>query len=131
MTSSRTLALDVMGGDHGPLVTIAGAALSAIRHPSISFILCGNEAVIAPELARHPSLSGRVKIQHTEQTVAMDDKPSQALRRGKGSSMWIALEAVQNCVLFADSSNELSAEFYSKLGFDVCGTWVKVSTTGK
>lgn len=58
-------------------------------------------------------------------------------RMGLGSLMMsaivqeIALESVQHCVLFADSSNVSSAAFYSKLGFETCGTWVKVTTTGK
>jgi len=96
MTSSRTLALDAMGGDHGPSVTIAGAALSAVRHPAISFVLCGDEGAIAAEVARHPALAGRTRTVHTDRTIAMDEKPSQALRRGKGTSMWLALDAVQS-----------------------------------
>ena len=95
MGQQRTLALDAMGGDHGPEVIVPGAAISLERHPGLSFILVGDEARIAPVLAAHPALAARARILHTTQVVAMNEKPSQALRRGKGSSMWLALEAVQ------------------------------------
>lgn len=95
MAQPRTLALDAMGGDHGPEVVVPGAALSLERHPALSFIFFGDEARIAPVLEAHPMLAARARIVHTTQVVSMDEKPSQALRRGKGSSMWLALEAVQ------------------------------------
>ncbi len=96
MTASRIVALDAMGGDFGPEVVIPGAAISLVRHPSLEFLLCGNEARIAPVLANHPDLARRSRIIHTTSVIEMDDKPSQALRRGKGSSMWRAVEAVQS-----------------------------------
>lgn len=95
MAQPRTVALDAMGGDHGPDVVIPGAALSLVRHPGLSFVLCGDEARIAPVLESHPALAAKSRIVHTTQVVAMDEKPSQALRRGKGSSMWLALDAVR------------------------------------
>ena len=95
MAQPRTLALDAMGGDHGPEVVVPGAAISLERYPALSFIFFGDEARIAPVLAAHPALAARARIVHTSHVVSMDDKPSQALRRGKGSSMWLALEAVQ------------------------------------
>ncbi len=96
MSSSRIIALDAMGGDHGPDVVIPGAALSLVRHPNLSFRLYGVEAKIAPVLALHPRLDARSELIHTDLTVAMTEKPSQALRRGKGSSMWLPLEAVRD-----------------------------------
>ena len=96
MPAPRTIALDAMGGDHGPEVVVAGAAISLVRHPSLSFILAGDEARIRAELEKHPALANRAKIIHTETVVSMHDKPSQALRRGKGTSMWLALEAVKS-----------------------------------
>ena len=95
MVEPRTLALDAMGGDHGPEVVIPGAAISLVRHPQLSFIFFGDEARMAPILDQHPALKARSRIVHTALTVSMNDKPSQALRRGKGSSMWLALEAVK------------------------------------
>jgi glycerol-3-phosphate acyltransferase PlsX len=96
MAEPRTLALDAMGGDHGPEVVVPGAGISLVRHPELSFIFCGDEARIGTELEQDPALKARSRIVHTERVVAMDDKPSQALRRGKGSSMWLALEAVKS-----------------------------------
>jgi len=95
MVEPRTLALDAMGGDHGPDVVIPGAAISLVRHPQLSFIFYGDEARIQPILDKHADLKARSRVVHTTLVVAMHDKPSQALRRGKGSSMWMALEAVK------------------------------------
>ena len=91
-----TIALDAMGGDLGPEVVIPGAELSSIRHPEVRFLLVGDEARITPLLAAQPHLKARALVRHAEVAVAMDDKPSQALRRGRGkSSMWIAIESVR------------------------------------
>lgn len=95
MNALRTIAIDAMGGDRGPEVAISGAALSLTRHPGLSFLMTGDEKRIAPLLAAYPALAARSRIKHTEAVVAMQDKPSQALRRGKGTSMWLALEAVR------------------------------------
>jgi phosphate acyltransferase len=95
MPAPRIIALDAMGGDHGPEVVIPGAALSLIRHPALNFLLFGDAARIKPVLGAHPTLAAKCKVIHTEIAIGMNDKPSQAVRRGKGSSMWLALEAVQ------------------------------------
>ncbi len=95
MSAPRTIALDAMGGDHGPEVIVPGAALSLERHPALNFIFYGNGARIEAALKAHPALAGRSRVVHTDLTVAMHDKPSQALRRAKGTSMWMALDAVK------------------------------------
>lgn len=94
-TGTKTIALDAMGGDHGPEVIVPGAALSLERHPALNFIFYGNEARIKAALAAHPALGAKSRIVHTDQVVSMHEKPSQALRRAKGSSMWMALDAVK------------------------------------
>jgi glycerol-3-phosphate acyltransferase PlsX len=96
MAGPTTLALDAMGGDHGPEVVVPGAALSLSRHPELRFILTGDEKRIEVCLAEHPGLRERVRVVPTSLAIGMHDKPSQALRRGKGTSMWLALEAVKN-----------------------------------
>jgi glycerol-3-phosphate acyltransferase PlsX len=96
MASPKTIALDAMGGDHGPEVVIPGAALSLERQPALSFILYGQQSRIDAVLAGHPALRARTRVVHTDLVIAMDEKPSQALRRGKGSSMWLPLEAVKS-----------------------------------
>lgn len=95
MASPKTIALDAMGGDHGPSVVVPGAALSLERHPALSFIFYGDEAAIKSVLASHPALAAKSRVVHTALTIGMHEKPSQALRRAKGSSMWMPLEAVK------------------------------------
>jgi glycerol-3-phosphate acyltransferase PlsX len=84
-----------MGGDHGPEVVIGGAALALERHPNLSFLVFGDRARIEPELEKAPAVAARATVVHTDTAVAMSDKPSQAVRRGKGTSMWLTIEAVQ------------------------------------
>ncbi|MFM1813860.1 MAG: fatty acid/phospholipid synthesis protein [Pseudomonadota bacterium] len=96
MSNAPIIALDAMGGDFGPNVVIPGAALSLVRHPQLRFQLFGDREKISTELEAHMELAGRSEIIHTDITIAMHDKPSQALRRGKGSSMWMALESVRD-----------------------------------
>lgn len=85
-----------MGGDSGPDVVVAGAALALERHPNLNFVLFGDEAKVRAVLDAHPALGERSRIVHTTTVVGMDDKPSQAVRRGRNSSMWCALEAVKD-----------------------------------
>ena len=97
MGAPVTIALDAMGGDHGPGVAIPAAAISLVRHPDTQFLLVGDTALIEPELKAYPALAGKSRIIHTDVAVAMDAKPSQALRKGRyRSSMWLALEAVKD-----------------------------------
>ncbi|MBU3731383.1 MAG: phosphate acyltransferase PlsX [Beijerinckiaceae bacterium] len=85
-----------MGGDHGPEIVIPGAALTLARHPDTQFIIHGNEEVCAPVLAQHPALKAVSTLVHSDIAIRMDDKPSQALRYGRGkSSMWKAIDSVK------------------------------------
>jgi len=89
----------VMGGDRGAEVVLPGAELALSRHPDLKFRLYGDEAVVAPILARHSALASVSVFEHCEISVKMDDKPSQALRRGRWrSSMWRSIEAVKTGV---------------------------------
>jgi glycerol-3-phosphate acyltransferase PlsX len=96
MTAKRTIALDAMGGDFGPEVVVPGAALSLARQPEQAFVMFGKAAEIEPLLAARPALAARTRVVHTDLTIASDEKPSQAMRRGKGTSMWLAIEAVKS-----------------------------------
>ena len=95
MAAPRTISLDAMGGDRGPDVVVPGAALALEKHPDVSFLLFGDRTRIEPQLDQHPALAARSRVVHTDVAVEMQDKPSQAVRRGRGSSMWLALDAVQ------------------------------------
>jgi glycerol-3-phosphate acyltransferase PlsX len=97
MTEHIVIALDAMGGDLGPAMVLPGAARAAERHPGANFLLFGDSRALETELAKLPKLKARAEIRHAEVAVSMDDKPSQALRRGRGkSSMWLAVEALRN-----------------------------------
>jgi glycerol-3-phosphate acyltransferase PlsX len=96
MAEPCTIALDAMGGDKGPDVAIPGAALALERYPQLSFLIFGDETRIKPLLQGSDALRARSRVVHTDLAIAMDDKPSQAMRRGKGTSMWLALEAVKD-----------------------------------
>lgn len=89
------IAIDVMGGDHGPAVTVCGAALLLDERPDVFFQLHGDEARINAELARLPKLKARSVVLHTDQCVAMDEKPAQAIRR-RNTSLANAIHAVKS-----------------------------------
>jgi glycerol-3-phosphate acyltransferase PlsX len=96
MPEEVRIALDAMGGDHGPSVVISGAALSLERHPDSRFVVFGDQRTVEPLLDASPNLKAASRLVHTEVAVAMDAKPSQALRHGRWkSSMWRALDAVK------------------------------------
>lgn len=101
------IALDAMGGDFGPEVVIPGADIilrryrkspkaKNIKRGSIRFLIFGDQAKINKMLAKHPELNKRALINHTDKIVRSDEKPSSALRNGKGSSMRMAIEAVRD-----------------------------------
>ncbi|MEM8626869.1 MAG: phosphate acyltransferase PlsX [Pseudomonadota bacterium] len=97
MNDGVVVSIDAMGGDHGPAVTLSGAARVKERLPTSSFLLFGDQALIDPELAKFPELAASATVHHTDVAIPMDAKPSQALRRTKRtSSMWMALEAVRD-----------------------------------
>jgi glycerol-3-phosphate acyltransferase PlsX len=96
MAEPRRISLDAMGGDEGPAVVVPGAALALERHPELEFLLVGDQARIEPHLEAHVTLAARSRIVHTNIAIEMQDKPSEAVRRGRGSSMWLALDAVRN-----------------------------------
>jgi glycerol-3-phosphate acyltransferase PlsX len=96
MSDKVRIALDAMGGDHGPAVIVAGADLALARHPGTEFLFFGNTALVAPLVETRPSLKAAARLIHTDIAVRMEDKPSQALRYGRWkSSMWLAIDAVK------------------------------------
>jgi glycerol-3-phosphate acyltransferase PlsX len=77
-------------------VVVPAVALAIRSLPeTVRFLLHGDRAILAAELARHAGAAARVEVRHAERVVSMDEKPAQALRRGKGTSMWNAIEAVR------------------------------------
>ncbi|MCW2338721.1 glycerol-3-phosphate acyltransferase PlsX [Sphingobium sp. B2D3A] len=90
------IAIDAMGGDEGVRVMIAGVALARRRHEGLQFLLFGDETRIRAALANHPNLSQAAEIVHTDKVVNAGDKPSQAIRQSRQSSMGLAIQAVKN-----------------------------------
>lgn len=90
------ISVDAMGGDLGPAAVVAGMAICAQTIPTVHFIVHGPETELSRLVARRPVLAGRTTIRHAGGVVTMDDKPSQVMRHGKGTSMWAAIECVEN-----------------------------------
>lgn len=95
MPISSRIAVDAMGGDEGLAVMLAGVARARRKFDGMEFILVGDEARIAEGLSRHPNLRERSEIVHAPDIVAGSEKPSQALRRAKTTSMGIAIDMVK------------------------------------
>jgi glycerol-3-phosphate acyltransferase PlsX len=86
-----------MGGDHGPPVAVAGIAfaLEEWRRRGVSFLIHGDQARIQAELDRAPGAAAICEVRHTELVINAADKAAQAMRRGKGTSLWNAIDAVR------------------------------------
>src|SRR5437870_12067895 len=83
-----------MGGDHAPAVVLRGADIALMRYPAARFLLFGDEARVAPLLAKLPRLAKAVTLHRTDEAAADDAKPSVALRAARRSSMRLACAAV-------------------------------------
>lgn len=91
-----TLAVDAMGGDFGPCVTVPAALQALASHSQLVLLLVGDPDIISSFLAKaDSSLLGRVQVIPAESVIASDAKPSQAIRNSRGSSMRVALELVK------------------------------------
>ena len=96
MSVPITISIDAMGGDEGPSMVVPGLDILLLRQPDVRFLLFGESDKIEPVLANYPRVRDASSVIHCDVTVAMDEKPSQALRSGRGkSSMWKAIEAVK------------------------------------
>ena len=92
----KTIALDAMGGDHGPKVIVIAALHILERHPNVNLIFVGKMNQLWPLLQETgKSFENRWEIVHASEEVAMDESPSQALRNKKDSSMRVAINLVK------------------------------------
>ena len=105
MSRDLTVSIDAMGCDAGPGIVVTALARSIVRHPAVRFLIHGDEAVLNPLFAKRPKLLPRIEIRHSAERVRMEEKPSQALRRGRNTSMWRAIE----CVAKHDADVAISA----------------------
>ncbi|WP_058973585.1 phosphate acyltransferase PlsX [Type-D symbiont of Plautia stali] len=91
-----TLAVDAMGGDFGPCVTVPASLQALASHTHLVLLLVGDPDIISSFLAKaDSSLLGRVQVIPAESVIASDAKPSHAIRNSRGSSMRVALEQVK------------------------------------
>jgi phosphate acyltransferase len=115
-----TVSIDAMGGDAGPGVIVAALQRSVLRHPTVKFILHGDEAELKLLFAKRAKLLERVDIRHAPERVRMEEKPSLALRRGRNTSMWRAIDSVKakeaEVVVSAGNTGALMAMSMFQLG---------------
>lgn len=91
-----TVAIDCMGGDHGPHVTVPAALTFLRAQPEVNIVLVGLEDAIRIELKAHKAEIGpRLRIRHASEVVTMDESPALALRNKKNSSMRVAVDLVK------------------------------------
>ncbi len=94
MTTALTIALDGMGGDRAPDIVVAGAFEAHVRFPEVRFLLFGDQNRLQPLIEKMPRLAAAVEIRHTSEKVGAEDRPSQALRHARRSSMRLAIDSV-------------------------------------
>jgi glycerol-3-phosphate acyltransferase PlsX len=91
-----TVAIDAMGGDHGPHVTVPAALKCLDRNEGLNIILVGSASTIEAELkSRRRKVGPRLHVRHASEVVSMDEPPAQALRFKKDSSMRVAIDLVK------------------------------------
>jgi phosphate acyltransferase len=96
VASDVTLAIDCMGGDNGPSVTVPAALRFIESNPAASVILVGLRDAIDAELRRRAAPAERVRVRHAAEIVTMDESPATAVKRKKDSSMRVAIDLVKN-----------------------------------
>ena len=91
-----TLAIDCMGGDHGPSVTVPAALAFVSSHDEVAVVLVGLRERVEHELRSRSYPVGRVRVHHAPEVVAMDESPASALRSKRESSMRLAVDLVKS-----------------------------------
>lgn len=92
-----TIAIDAMGGDHGPHVTVPASLSFLKQNPDVNIVLVGLKDAVEVELRRHKaSLTSRLRVHHASEVVTMDDPPAMALRNKKDSSMRVTINLVKS-----------------------------------
>ena len=91
-----TVAVDCMGGDHGPHVTVPAALEFRRDHADVDIVLVGlRDAIVAELRQRGAAPDARLRVRHAAQVVGMDEPPAQAMRFKKDSSMRVAVNLVK------------------------------------
>ncbi len=90
-----TLAVDAMGGDHGPKITVPASINALTKYDQLHIILVGDKELIEKELQKNKFTNTRLSIQHTSEVVEMDESPQSALKNKKDSSMRVAINLIK------------------------------------
>ena len=93
--SALVIAVDAMGGDFAPDSVIAGVKTAEKKFADVRFLIFGDETKVRPFIDKYQLDQGRYEFVHTPDYVASDEKPSTAVRSGRHSSLWLAIEAVK------------------------------------
>ena len=97
MSDPLVISIDAMGGDHGPSMVLPGVekAIQSLGREKVRFLLHGDQTVLEAALLGSSALSGACTVRPSVGVISMDAKPAHAMRRGKGTSMWNAIECVR------------------------------------
>ncbi len=95
MSGGPRIAIDAMGGDSGPAAMIGGIVRASRHDRELEFIVYGDATQIEAELGRHKGLRSSVTVVHSPEAIGASEKPSQAIRRARSSSMGMAINAVK------------------------------------
>lgn len=117
MSNELIISLDAMGGDKAPEVVVEGAALSVKQNKNLRIIFFGEKAMICRSLDRYPSLKDVSDVYNCEKIVTMEDKPKDALKNAKETSMWQSIEAVKkgNAHAVLSAGNTGALMIFSKM----------------
>ncbi|WP_202711294.1 phosphate acyltransferase PlsX [Sporosalibacterium faouarense] len=106
------IAVDAMGGDHAPEVTVKGS-IDAVKEYGINVVLVGNKNLIEKELKKYDYDRNNIEIVHTEEAITNEEEPVKAIRKKKDSSMVVAMNMVKDkeadAVISAGSTGALLA----------------------
>ncbi|MFL6765907.1 MAG: phosphate acyltransferase PlsX [Sphingomicrobium sp.] len=95
MSGGPRIAIDAMGGDTGPAAMIAGASRALRKDPTLQFTFYGDERQVESQIGGHKNLAAHSQIVHSPEAIGASEKPSQAIRRARITSMGMAINAVK------------------------------------
>ena len=95
MADGPRIAIDAMGGDAGPAAIIGGASRALRKDSSLHFTFYGDERQVEAQIAAHKNLAAHAHIVHSTESIGASEKPSQAIRRARATSMGMAINAVK------------------------------------
>ena len=95
MSGAPRIAIDAMGGDTGPAAMIAGASRALRKDSTLQFTFYGDERQVHAQIAQHRNLAEHSTVIHSPEAIGASEKPSQAIRRARTTSMGMAINAVK------------------------------------